>query len=77
MTGLVWINHILNNASARLLALEETGSFASELHVPSDVYRSFQYLRRREIANGLPLIVLGASVVEDPTLTRDEFQVVP
>ncbi|QYB00251.1 hypothetical protein I1A62_04130 (plasmid) [Rhodococcus sp. USK10] len=41
------------------------------------VFRSFEHLRRRELDNGFPLIVLGTSLVEDATLAWDEFDVVP
>jgi len=77
MTALPWINHILNDASECLLALEETGRFPSELRVHTTVFRSFEHLRRRELDNGFPLIVLGTSLVEDATLAQDEFDVIP
>lgn len=72
-----WINHVLNKASERLLPLEESGHFASELRVPSSAFHSFEHLRKRELDNGLPLIVLGALLVEDASLASDEIRVIP
>lgn len=68
-----WICGLLDSVSERLLADEEIGVFASELLVSSEVYRSFAHLRRRELSDGVPLLVLGTAVSEDPGLAADEF----
>jgi hypothetical protein len=71
------IGPLLDSAGGRMLALEEVGSFPSELRVSPVVYASFAHLRQRELAAGYPLLVLGATVVLDPTLGPDEFQIAP
>jgi hypothetical protein len=68
-----WICSVLDHAGAELLALEEAGLFPTELRVGSDVYNSFVRLRHRELSGGIPLLVLGTAVAEDPGLTADEF----
>lgn len=61
-----WISGVLDGASAHLLALEEAGLFPGELRVSSDVYATFTRLRQRDPARGVPLLVLGVEVTEDP-----------
>ncbi|MET8285330.1 hypothetical protein AB0M86_14665 [Streptomyces sp. NPDC051639] len=72
-----WICSVLDNAGARLLALEEVGLFPTELRVGSGVYDSFVRLRHRELSDGVPLLVLGTAVTEDPQLTADQFLLRP
>ena len=72
-----WVCGVLDQASARLLALEEQGVFPGQLRVGSDVFASFSRLRQRDLRRGLPLLVLGVEVCEDPALTGDEFSLVP
>ena len=72
-----WICAVLDGASERLLALEQQGSFPAELRVSSGVYRSLAGLRARELSAGIPLLVLGTEVTEDPGLTAAEFAVLP
>lgn len=69
-----WISGVLDAASARLLALEEAGGFPGELRVSGDVYATFAQLRQRDLARGLPLLVLGVEVTADPDLSGDEFR---
>lgn len=68
-----WICGLLDSVSEQLLALEEAGLFASELRVSSEAYLSFAHLRQRELSDGVPLLVLGTAVSEDPGLAADEF----
>ena len=68
-----WISAVLDGASEQLLALEQRGSFPAELRVSSGVYHSLAGLRTRELSAGLPLLVLGTEVTEDPDLTASEF----
>lgn len=72
-----WICSVLDSAGAKLLALEEVGQFPAELRVSSDVYNSFVRLRHRELSDGVPLLVLGTAVAEDPQLTGDDFLLRP
>jgi hypothetical protein len=72
-----WISGILDAASAHLLAMEEAGMFPDELRVSSDVHASFARLRQRDLARGVPLLVLGVEVTADPALGRDEFRTRP
>jgi hypothetical protein len=72
-----WICAVLDGASEQLLALEQQGSFPTELRVSSGVYRSLAGLRARELSAGIPLLVLGTEVTEDPGLTAAEFTVLP
>jgi hypothetical protein len=72
-----WICSVLDHASARLLALENDGCYPAELRVSSPVYRSFVRLRHRELTDGIPLLVLGTPVIEDPRLTADDFLIRP
>ncbi|MEU0033592.1 MULTISPECIES: hypothetical protein [unclassified Streptomyces] len=72
-----WICSVLDHASAKLLALEEVGLFPSELRVSSGVYNSLVRLRHRELSDGVPLLVLGTAVTEDPRLTADHFLLRP
>jgi hypothetical protein len=72
-----WIGAVLDGASEQLLALEQQGSFPVELRVSSGVYRSLAGLRARELSAGLPLLVLGTEVTEDPELTASEFTLRP
>ncbi|MDL5156137.1 hypothetical protein [Actinomycetospora termitidis] len=72
-----WIGDLLDRAGAALLKLEEDGLFMSRFHVSPAIGASFAALRRGEIEAGLPLMVLGAEVVEDPSLDHDEFALVP
>jgi hypothetical protein len=72
-----WISGVLDAASAHLLALEEAGLFPGELRVSSDVYATFTRLRQRDLARGVPLLVLGVEVTEDPALSGDEFRTRP
>ncbi|WPB89327.1 hypothetical protein [Streptomyces malaysiensis] len=73
----IWIGALLDRASEALLKLEEDGLFVSQFRVSPRVGASFAALRRGELENGLPLMVLGAEVVEDPALAPDEFALVP
>jgi hypothetical protein len=68
-----WISAVLDGASEQLLALEQQGLFPAELRVSTGVYRSLAGLRVRELTAGLPLLVLGTEVTEDPGLTASEF----
>ncbi len=76
-----WICSVLDNAGAKLLALEEVGLFPTELRVSGGVYDSFVRLRHRELSDGVPLLVLvlvlGTAVTEDPQLTADAFLLRP
>jgi hypothetical protein len=72
-----WVCGLLDQASARLLDLEEAGLFPAELAVSSAAFASFLALRRRDLERGLPLFVLGVEVTEDPALTGDEFGLRP
>lgn len=72
-----WVCGLLDQASARLLALEEAGLFPAEMTVSSPAFASFRALRRRDLERGLPLLVLGIEVTEDPALTGDEFGLRP
>jgi hypothetical protein len=72
-----WVCGLLDQASARLLALEEAGLFPAEMAVGSSAFASFRALRRRDLERGLPLLVLGVEVTEDPALTGDEFGLRP
>jgi hypothetical protein len=45
--------------------------------VSSPAFASFRALRRRDLERGLPLLVLGIEVTEDPALTGDEFGLRP
>lgn len=72
-----WISGVLDAASAHLLAMEEAGTFPDELCVSSDVYASFAHLRRRDLARGVPLLVLGVELSADPALRGDEFRTRP
>ena len=49
--------------------------FPAELRVSSRVYECFTGLRARELADGLPLLVLGTEVTEDRGLASAEFVV--
>jgi hypothetical protein len=71
------IGPLLDSAGSRMLALEESGSFPSELRVSASVYASFAHLRQRELTSGFPLLVLGTTVVMDSTLGPDEFEIAP
>lgn len=73
----VWISGVLDAASAHLLTMEEAGTFPGRLCVSSDVYASFAQLRQRDLARGLPLLVLGVELTADPALHGDEFQTRP
>lgn len=70
-----WICAVLDGASAELLAHEELGQFPAELRVSSRVYERFAGLRARELAAGLPLLVLGTDVIADRELASAEFVV--
>lgn len=72
-----WVSGVLDAASAHLLAMEEAGMFPGELCVSSDVYASFTRLRQRDLARGVPLLVLGVEVTEDPALSGEEFRTRP
>lgn len=72
-----WVCGVLDKASAHLLALEEAGVFPDQLRVGSDVFASFARLRQRDLRRGMPLLVLGVEVTEDPALVGDEFSLVP
>lgn len=72
-----WIGAVLDGASEQLLAAEQQGLFPAELRVSSGVYRSLAALRARELTAGLPLLVLGTQVTEDPELTAAEFRLRP
>jgi hypothetical protein len=71
------IAELLDSAAARMLPLEEGGLFPSELRVSASVYASFADLRRRELAAGFPLLVLGTPVVLDALLETEEFVIAP
>ena len=64
---------VLDGASAELLAHEELGQFPAELRVSSRIYECFTGLRARELSDGLPLLVLGTEVTQDPELGPAEF----
>jgi hypothetical protein len=68
-----WICAVLDAASAELLALEQQGRYPAELRVSSRVYETFTSLRARELADGLPLLVLGTEVTQDRELGPAEF----
>ena len=68
---------LLDSVGASLLALEERGSFPSELRVSRSAYATFVSLRRHELTAGFPLLVLGTTVVSDPQLGPDEFILAP
>jgi hypothetical protein len=72
-----WVCGLLDQASAHLLTLEEEGVFPAQLRVGSDVFAAFSRLRQRDLRRGLPLLVLGVEVAEDPALAGDEFRLVP
>lgn len=72
-----WISGVLDAASAHLLAMEEAGMFPDELCVSSDVYASFTRLRQRDLDRGMPLLVLGVEVKEDPALNGEEYRTRP
>jgi hypothetical protein len=72
-----WISAVLDGASEQLLALEQQGSFPAELRVSPQVYRSLASLRARELTAGLPLLVLGTEVTNDPELTASQFTLRP
>jgi hypothetical protein len=72
-----WVCGLLDQASAHLLRLEEEGVFPGQLRVGSDIYAAFTRLRQRDLRRGLPLLVLGVEVTEDPALSGDEFSLVP
>lgn len=77
MNGRHWVSGVLDAASERLLKMEEAGVFPAQLRVGSDVYASFVALRRADLSRGLPLLVLGVEVAEDPALVGDEFGLRP
>jgi hypothetical protein len=64
---------VLDGASAELLALEQQGQYPADLRVSSRVYDSFTGPRTRELAGGLPPLVLGTEVTQDPELAPAEF----
>ena len=68
-----WICAVLDAASAELLALEQQGQYHAELRVGRRVYESFTSLRARELSDGLPLLVLGTEVTQDPELGPAAF----
>jgi hypothetical protein len=70
-----WICPMLDAASERLLTLEESGRHATELRVSSDLYAALTRLRKRELDEHLPLLVLGTLTVEDPELAPGGFTV--
>jgi hypothetical protein len=72
-----WVCGVLDKASAHLLAMEDEGLFPEELRVGSDVYQTFAQLRERDLARGVPLLVLGVELTEDPALTGDDFSLKP
>lgn len=72
-----WISSVLDAASAHLLAMEEAGRFPAELCVSSDVYARFAQLRQRDLARGIPLLVLGVELTADSALSGDEFRTRP
>ncbi|GAA4536836.1 hypothetical protein [Pseudonocardia xishanensis] len=72
-----WIGALLDKAGAPLLQLEEDGIFPSKLRLSSEVYDSLVRLRYRELEHGNPLVLLGTQVVEDASLSRDDFALEP
>lgn len=68
-----WLNDILDRASSQLLRLEEARGNLWTMRVHPDVYNTMAHLRRRELAWGLPLIVLGTEVIADASVAQDEF----
>jgi len=68
-----WVHDILDSVSARLVVLEACGVHAAELRVSARAYAAFVDLRDRELADGVPLSVLGIAVVEDPRLAPTDF----
>jgi hypothetical protein len=73
----MWIGDLLDRAGAAMLRLEEDGLFVSAFRVSPRIGASFAALRQGEIDDGLPLMVLGTEVIEDPMLAPDEFALVP
>jgi hypothetical protein len=72
-----WVCALLDQASARLLALEEAGVFPDQMAVSSSAFARLRALRRRDLERGQPLLVLGVEVTEDRALSGDEFGLRP
>jgi hypothetical protein len=73
----MWIGELLDRAGAAMLVLEQEGVFPGELRVSLAAHEAFSDLRRRELSDGVPLLVLGTSVVADPAIAAEEFALTP
>jgi hypothetical protein len=54
---------LLDDATARILALEARGYHPVALKVPRDAYERIASVRARDVERGVPLIVLGLPLV--------------
>lgn len=67
---------LLDKASTELLRMEEESRLPSAMRVHPDMYGVMADIRKREIADGFPLLVLGMPVRPDDSLEMHDYQLV-
>lgn len=68
--------HFLDRASTELLRLEEENRLPEGLQVHPAMYELMAGVRRRELADGYPLLVLGLPVEADEALSAQDYRIV-
>jgi len=67
---------ILDRASHELLRLEEENRFPHALCVHPAMFEMMADVRRKELDQGYPLLVLGLPVSAEAALDADEYRIV-
>jgi hypothetical protein len=70
-----WLTPVLDRACGHILALEQEGRYATELHVHLDFYAIMEELRRNERARGMPVLLFGVEVKPSASLQINQFRV--
>jgi hypothetical protein len=66
--------NFLDRASTELLRMEEQNSLPDGISVHPALYEMMAVIRRRELDDGYPLIVLGMTVQADAALQTHEYR---
>jgi hypothetical protein len=66
----------LDRASSELLRLEEQNDFPAGLRVHPEMFDLMAGLRKKELDEGFPLLVLGLPVAPEASLGADEYRLI-
>ncbi|MAM59947.1 hypothetical protein [Maritimibacter sp. UBA3975] len=71
---MISFNDIIDEACPAAVQAERQGRLPTRMFVHPVIFNGISEIRRDEIANGFPLILLGMFLEVDPDLPRDGFR---